>query len=267
MQHQHRILDTTGTSAQAYPATSKASSLPSAAPAQTSASVRSVRTASSDSQSLPSVSEPIAEPHQSRRRSRPRPRRTPTRTLPPRTRDSSSARQTTHRSAPAPPCSASRPSPPPPHAASPPPPHPSPALVSQRSPPRYVVRIPAVSSRSFPPHGIPCSGPAVLPCRNLRIRRPRLLHRKLRRRRNHAPQHRVIPLDPFQINPRQPLRRNLPPFNPPRQLPHRRKRNRRIRSRQIPGLPGEVFSGAELSRITPSRCFLLPPFCTSLALV
>ena len=59
--------------------------------------------------------------------------------------------------------------------------------------------------------------------RNLLIRLPRLLQRVILRQRNHATQLRIEPLYAADINLRQPLRRDLPAFDPTRKLRDCRK--------------------------------------------
>ena len=65
--------------------------------------------------------------------------------------------------------------------------------------------MPAVSSRSFTPYGMPCSGPRYLPGGDFRVGLPRLRERDVPRERDDAAQLRIELLDPLQIDVRQPL--------------------------------------------------------------
>ncbi len=75
--------------------------------------------------------------------------------------------------------------------------------------------MPAVSSRSLPPHGMPCKRPAVVAGCDLLVRLFGLGHGQLARRRDHAKQCGIEPLYALQINIGKPFRGQLAGFDPP----------------------------------------------------
>ena len=78
--------------------------------------------------------------------------------------------------------------------------------------------MPAVSSRSFTPYGMPCSGPRYLPAAISRSAARACREREVGRERDDRAELRVEPLDPLEIDVRQSLRRQLLRLDPAREL-------------------------------------------------
>ena len=108
--------------------------------------------------------------------------------------------------------------------------------------------MPAVSSRSFTPYGMPCSGPRYFPAAISASACLRLRERDVPRERDDAAQLRIELLDPVQVDVRQALGGERLPLDPARQPRHRRegdvgvarraaapRRSRCARTRRAPG--------------------------------
>ena len=92
--------------------------------------------------------------------------------------------------------------------------------------------MPAVSSRSLPPQGMPCSGPRYLPAAISRSACLAWRERQVRRQGDDAAQFRIKGRDALQIDAGQAFRGELTRLQPARQLPHRREGDGRVRGRQ-----------------------------------
>ena len=85
--------------------------------------------------------------------------------------------------------------------------------------------MPAVSSRSLAPQGMPCSGPRYLPAAISASARRACGEREVAGERDDAPELRVEALEPLEVDAREPLGRQLARLDPARQ------RRRRARTR------------------------------------
>ncbi len=91
---------------------------------------------------------------------------------------------------------------------------------------------------------------AILSRGDFLVRLFSLLERQVARDRDGAPQLRIEPLQPFQINARQPFRSKLTFFNPARELSDRRERNVGIGSGK-----GTVNAAANEAILLPARFY------------
>ena len=96
--------------------------------------------------------------------------------------------------------------------------------------------MPAVSSRSFTPYGMPCSGPRYFPAAISRSACLRLRERDVARERDDRTQLGVVALDAVEVDLRQALRRELARLDPAREL--RDRTRRRCRRRSLAAAPG-----------------------------